>query len=167
MRQMTGSAGKRAVVALARERLGRRLTTMEGDFLSARLPRCDAIVASFALHHVATRRRKARLYARCFRALRSGGLLVSADCSLASIARVRSLDRAAWRAHLERRYSARRANAYLRAWAKEDVYVRLDTEIALLRSAGFIVDVPWRQGSFAVIVGGKPGASGARRATGG
>jgi hypothetical protein len=64
-------------------------------------------------------------------------------------------DRAAWLAHLRRRYGGIRAAAYLRAWAEEDVYFRLEDEIELLRSAGFSVDVPWRRDAFAVVLGTK------------
>src|SRR5688500_19250627 len=56
------------MLAFARKRLGRRLTTITSDFTSEPLPRCEAITASFALHHVATRARKRKLYARCFAA---------------------------------------------------------------------------------------------------
>jgi tRNA (cmo5U34)-methyltransferase len=143
------------MLRLADERLGRRLTTRRGDFLTAALPRCDAVTASFALHHVATRASKARLYARCFRALRPGGLFVNADCCLASNRRMQALDRGAWLGHLRRRYGGARGAAYLREWAKEDVYFRLEDEIELFRSAGFSVDVPWRRQSFAVVVGAK------------
>ena len=37
------------------------------------------------------------------------------------------------------------------AWAQEDVYVPLPQELELLRDAGFIPEVVWRQGVFAVI----------------
>jgi tRNA (cmo5U34)-methyltransferase len=143
------------MLRLAEQRLGRRMTTRCENFLAAAVPRCDAVTASFALHHVATRAAKARLYARCFGALRGGGLFVNADCCLASSRRVQALDRAAWLAHLRRRYGGARGAAYLRAWAKEDVYFRLEDEIDLLRGAGFSVDVPWRRDSFAVVVGTK------------
>lgn len=143
------------MLRLARQRLGTRLSTVRGDFRSADLPRCDAVTASFALHHVPSRHGKAALYARCFAALSRGGLFVNADCCLASNRRTRALDRGAWLAHLRRRYGGARATRYLRAWAKEDVYFRLEDEIALLKSAGFTVDVPWRRDSFAVIVGAK------------
>ena len=143
------------MLVLARKRLGARLTTVSGDFLTVPLPSCDAITASFALHHIRTRRQKARMYARCFAALRRGGVLVSADCSLADNPRLQAADRAAWRAHLERRYSRTRADQFLRAWAKEDVYFRLKDEVQIWRAAGFVVDVPWRREGFAVIVGVK------------
>ena len=144
------------ILALARERLGSRLATLAGDFFATPLPRCDVITASFSLHHVRTRARKAAVYRRCFHALRPGGLLVLADCCVAADPRQRARDHAAWRAHLERSYSRPRAQGYLRAWAKEDVYFPLQDEIALLERAGFNVDVRWRRRAFAVLVGRKP-----------
>lgn len=162
--RIVGIDNDEGMLALARKRLGGRLTAAPGDFLSTPLPRCDAVTVSFALHHVPTRRRKAALYARCFAALRPGGILVNADCCVASNLRLKVLDRAAWRAHLQRRYSRTRAEGFLRAWAKEDVYFRLEDEIGLLRSVGFAVDVPWRRGCFAVIVGAKPQARRSRPA---
>jgi SAM-dependent methyltransferase len=140
------------ILALARRRLGRRLTTIDGRFQSVLLPRCDAVTASFALHHVRTRARKATVYRRVARALRPGGLFVIADCCVASDRDQRALDRSAWRAHLERSYRPARAEGYLRAWAKEDVYFPLNDEIDLLRRAGFRVDVRWRRDAFAVLV---------------
>ena len=156
--RIVGLDNDEGMLALARKRLRGRLTALPGDFLSTRLPRCDVVAASFALHHIPTRRRKAALYGRCFAALRPGGLLVNADCCVASNQRLKALDRAAWRAHLQRSYSRTRAEGFLRAWAKEDVYFRLEDEVDLLQSAGFTVDVPWRRDSFAVIVGAKPEA---------
>ena len=144
------------MLALARKRLGDRLATMSGDFVKVALPRCDAVTSSFALHHIRTMRRKAAMYARCFAALRPGGMLVNADCCVASDPRLQAQDRSAWRAHLPRDYSRARAERLLRAWAQEDVYLRLEDEVALLRATGFTVDVPWRRGGFAVIVGTKP-----------
>ena len=55
--------------------------------------------------------------------------------------------------HLQQNiHAGRRPKAFLRAWAKEDVYFTLDRETELLREAGFDVDVVWRRDSFAVIV---------------
>jgi SAM-dependent methyltransferase len=161
--RIVGVDNDEGMLALAKKRLGNRLTVVSGDFRSAPLPACDAVTASFALHHVPTRQGKAALYRRCFAALRAGGLLVNADCCVASNPRLRAKDRDAWRMHLQRWYSGPRSAGFLKAWAKEDVYFRLEDEVALLRSAGFCVDVPWRRDAFAVIVGTKPG--GRRRRT--
>jgi hypothetical protein len=40
----------------------------------------------------------------------------------------------------------------LRTWSGEDTYVPLDVETAMLRDAGFRVDVLWRKGAFAVLL---------------
>src|SRR5438552_5527263 len=46
------------VLALASRRLGHRVTLVADSFLRTKLPVCDAVVASFALHHVRTRNAK-------------------------------------------------------------------------------------------------------------
>ncbi len=81
---------------------------------------------------------------------------------MATDARLAALDRRAWRAHLEQAYGRRQADAFLRAWSREDVYFRLEDELSMLCSVGFTVDVVWRRGAFAVIAAAKP----ARRGTG-
>jgi len=143
------------MLELATKRLGARLTPIRGDFMATPLPRCDAVTSSLALHHVRTRPRKALIYLRCHRALRRGGLMVNADCCVASDTQLAALDHQDWRAHLMRRYSGARSDSYFRAWAKDDEYRKLEDEIALMRQAGFSVDVPWRRGCLAVIAGRK------------
>lgn len=157
------------MLAIARRRLGARLTPAPGNFevllgdwatsgvarrrqADGRPARVDAMIASFALHHVRTRRRKAALYRHAFALLGRGGLFVSADCYPAADLRLQRRDRAAWRAHLESAYSRKQSAAFFRAWAKDDVHVPLDEEVAMLRAAGFATEIPWRLGSFAVLV---------------
>ena len=150
--QVIGIDEDEGMLTAARERLGRRLTsTVHDSFERSALPSCDAAVASLALHHVPTPARRLRLFRRLRAALRPGGVLIGADCYPASSSRIAAVDRAAWLAHLERAYTPREARAFLRAWAKEDHYATLADELALLRRAGFSVDVPWRRGAFAVI----------------
>jgi tRNA (cmo5U34)-methyltransferase len=141
------------ILTLAARRLRDRATLASGTFLRAPLPACDAVVASFALHHVRTRPAKAALYRRIRQALRPRGLFVSVDCHPAVDPTVRRAQRDAWLAHLRRAYSATQAAALLRAWAHEDVYVPLDAEIALMNRRGFTVEVLWRRGAFAVLRG--------------
>ena len=150
-----------AMLAIARRRLGGRLhdapwklrggakATVRGVWRSP----VDATTASFALHHVRTRARKAALYRRVHARLRRGGVFVSADCYPASDLRFRENGREAWLAHLSKLYSRRQAKGYFRAWARDDVHFTLEEELAMLRAAGFRTDVPWRIESFAVVVG--------------
>lgn len=150
-----------AMLAVAARRLGGRLDSIEADFSRADLrsvhdrrePPFDAITASLALHHVRTRRHKAAVYRRCFAALGPRGVLVSADNCLASSPAIQRADRAAWRGHLERSYTRSQSEHYLRTWAREDVYFRLDDERELMEAAGFAVDIVWRRRLFAVLVG--------------
>ena len=141
------------IAALATRRIGARATFVRGSFLRVALPRADAFVASFALHHVRTRAAKTRLYRRVRASLRRGGVFVSADCHPAGDRTLAAAQMAAWRAHLRRAYPPAQASALLRAWAREDVYVPLNVEVTLLRRAGFRVEVVWRRDAFAVLAG--------------
>ena len=97
--RVTGVDADGAMLATATRRLRGRIRTIEANFERVVLPRCDVVSASFALHHVPTRRRKAALYRRCFAALTPGGMFVSADCYLASTARLQKAHREAWIRH--------------------------------------------------------------------
>jgi ubiquinone/menaquinone biosynthesis C-methylase UbiE len=149
---VVGIDADEGMLATARRRLRRYAPTLiAGSFLHVPLPACDALTASFALHHVATRPARRALFGRAHAALRRGGVLVSADCHPGSAVEVVRAERLAWRSHLARTYGPRQADAYLRAWAAEDFYVPLDDERRLLQAAGFETDIVWRRGSFAVI----------------
>jgi SAM-dependent methyltransferase len=139
------------IAALATRRIGARATVIRGSFLRVPLPRADAFVASFALHHVRTRAAKTRLYRRIRAALRRGGVFVSADCHPARNRTLAAAQMTAWRAHLRRSYPPAQASALLRAWAREDVYMPLDVEMMLLRRAGFRTEIVWRRDAFAVL----------------
>ena len=144
-----------AILDMARHRLARAgavASFLHSSFLDGSLPRCDAIVTSLAFHHVATAERKQELYRECRRALAPRGLLISVDCFVSIDARLAELEREAWRAHLQRSYSAADTEEYFAAWAREDKYFPLVQELALLQSAGFTTDIAWRTAPFAVVV---------------
>jgi tRNA (cmo5U34)-methyltransferase len=149
-----------AMMQVARARLGRRIdrvTLVEGSFLDAPIPACDAIVASYALHHIRTRRQKQAFYRRCFDALRPGGVLVNGDCAPASTPEGFALDLDVWFTHLARTFGGRvGARRVYESWAEEDTYVPLADELRMLQRAGFSTDVPWRRAPFAVIAAIKP-----------
>jgi tRNA (cmo5U34)-methyltransferase len=142
--------------------LGARVELLHGGFATVALPRCHAAIQSFALHHLPDRRRKLTLYRKLFDALMPGGMLISADCHPGADPRIAAAHDAAWRAHLRQFYSAEESDAYLAAWASEDVYFSLDDEIEVLGAAGFHTDVWWRRDGFAVLAAIRP----ARRARG-
>jgi tRNA (cmo5U34)-methyltransferase len=145
-----------AMLAMARQRLGRRLTSIVGNFESTPFPACDVVTASFALHHIATPAAKGRVFRRVFAALRPGGLLIDADSHLSSAPKLLKRDYDAWRAHLAATHGPNGARRFMRAWAGEDTYFPLELETRLLRQAGFTVDVVWRKDAFAVIAATKP-----------
>jgi ubiquinone/menaquinone biosynthesis C-methylase UbiE len=141
------------MLATAARRLRRRRVTLVHDsFVRAALPACDAITASFALHHIEQPSVKRRLFRRAHRALRRGGILVSADCHPPASPWLAADGRRAWLGHLASAYGRRQAQRFLQAWAKEDVYTTLDVEERLLQAAGFSTTVVWRRNPFAVIV---------------
>ena len=145
------------MMTVARRRLGRQAERVEmasGSFVDAALPRADAIVATYSLHHIKRRADKQRFYRRCRRSVRTGGVLVSGDCFPASTPRGQARDLEVWMTHLTRTFGTRaKARRVYESWAEEDVYVPLAEEIDMLERAGFTVDVPWRRSPFAVIAG--------------
>jgi trans-aconitate methyltransferase len=140
------------LAAAARRLPGSRTRLVTNSFLRAPLPRCDAIVASFALHHIASPRTKRSLFSRARAALGRGGVLVSADCHPSALPSLASAGHQAWQRFLARTYGTRKAREFLATWAKEDFYTALDEELRLLHAAGFAPDVVWRRDAFAVIV---------------
>lgn len=143
------------ILRAAAQRLPVNAKFVCSSFLRAEIPRCDAVVASFALHHVRTRRSKAALYARIAEALKPDGRVVTVDCQPASDVTLARRQREAWKSHLMASYSEREADNYLEAWSHEDFYVPLDSEMELTTRAGFAVEVLWRKDAFAVLLAKK------------
>jgi trans-aconitate methyltransferase len=143
------------ILKAAAGRLPASSTFTCNSFLRAEIPPCDAIVASFALHHVRTRAAKAKLYRRLAGALRRGGQVITVDCHPAIDSSLARRQFAGWKAHLLRKYTAKEAENYLKAWSHEDVYMPLDAEMELMSRAGFTVEILWRKQAFAVLRGKK------------
>jgi ubiquinone/menaquinone biosynthesis C-methylase UbiE len=149
--RVVGIDADAAILDVARRRLGDRATFVVDSFLRAEIPACDAVVASFALHHVRTRMAKAALYRRIRQAMRPGARLIVVDCHPSDDPRTARAQFEAWTTHLERAYSPRRARSLLDAWAGEDVYVPLEAERRLMGDAGLRSETLWRKGAFAVL----------------
>ena len=116
------------------------------------LPRCNAVVASLALHHVATHPEKRELYRNILTALEPAGLVVVADALVHPDGPERRRMIEDLYAHMERNgISAEEAETHLAQWAEEDFYVSLPDEMALIAGAGFSrPDCFWRDGLIAV-----------------
>lgn len=117
----------------------RKLTLMEGDYLTVPLPSCayDVAVAFETLHHFSPET-KLGLFRRIFAALRPGGMLLEGDYTAESDE---------MEAYLFAELARRRARQHV----PEHVFVHFDTpltlehELALLRQAGFMAEVlGWR-----------------------
>ena len=143
------------LVAAAR-RIPARAEFVTSNFEAAHIPACDAVIASFSLHHIAQLPRKQSLYERIRQALTPNGVLLIADCYPAQDAVLHSQQFAAWKEHLQKSYTVHEAQEYLDAWADEDFYMPLNVEIECLRRAGFDVEVLWRKDAFAVLQASKP-----------
>jgi ubiquinone/menaquinone biosynthesis C-methylase UbiE len=148
------------ILALAKRRLSqkraRKPALMQGNFLASPLPRCDAIVATLALHHIADAKTKQRFYAQSFAALRRGGILANGDCFMAENPRLSQRYMKIWEKHLRQFYRPRQAQGFFAAWAEEDTYFPLAQELAMLKAVGFEAEVIWRRAPFAVVMGRKP-----------
>jgi len=116
---------------------GERAELVHGSF-EATLPKCDAVVASLALHHVADLPRKRALYTKVRKALRPGGVFAIADVTVHEQGRERELIYESWSMWMAT-HGIRRteADALFAKWTKEDRYWPLTTELRLLEEAGF------------------------------
>jgi len=140
------------ILKLAERRLGSRARLLRRSFTRVSLPPCEAVVASFALHHIRSRSSKASLYRRIRAALRPGKIFISVDCQPAANRGLAREQHQQWKSHLLSSYTAKQAVALLASWAKEDTYVPLEAELDLLRRAGLKPEVLWRKGAFAVLL---------------
>ncbi|HLK34357.1 MAG TPA: class I SAM-dependent methyltransferase [Terriglobales bacterium] len=140
------------ILRLAERRLRGRAQLMCGTFTRVPLPACDAVVASFSLHHIRSRRAKLHLYRRVRSAFRQQGAFIDVDCYPAANPRLAQEQREAWKAHLRTSYTPKQARSLLASWAREDTYVPLEAELDLLKQSGLRPEVLWRKGSFAVLL---------------
>ena len=116
------------------------------------LPPCHAVVASLALHHVATHDAKRDLYRSILSALEPGGLVCVADALVYEEGPERDRMVEDLFAHMgQHGISANEGAAHFAQWAEEDFYVSLPDELNLIADAGFPhPDCFWREGLIAV-----------------
>jgi tRNA (cmo5U34)-methyltransferase len=116
------------------------------------LPRCNAVVATLALHHVATHDEKRTLYRSIHGALEPGGLVLVGDVLAYPGGPEREGMQRDWYVHMaEHGITPEQADGHFAEWAEEDVYVPLPDELGLIADAGFPrPDIFWRDGLLTV-----------------
>jgi tRNA (cmo5U34)-methyltransferase len=135
-------------------RFGERTSCVRGSFAEVLSP-CDAVVASLAFHHVASRDDKRALYRRVREALRPGGVLAIADATVQEHGRAHDWVYEVWAAHMAAHGIPRaEADQLFANWAKEDTYQPLHVELSLLADAGFeSPECFWKHGPMSVYGG--------------
>lgn len=124
------------------------------------LPRCDAVVASLALHHVADLGEKRALYNAIHAALEPGGMLVVGDVTVYDDEPERRWMFADWSLGMQRYgISAADAETHFAQWAAhEDRYLPLTTELEAIGAAGFTrPECFWKLGALTVFGGFRDG----------
>jgi tRNA (cmo5U34)-methyltransferase len=142
------------MLATARERcaaLGGRVRYVERSFTDP-LPRCDAVAACIALHHVKDMAVKAGIYKNIFTALKPGGIFVNADTCVCATPVLRDHTFKLWAASMRPHgIDEIQAHAHFANWALEDYYPPLMTELRMLAAAGFAEpECFWREAAAAV-----------------
>ncbi|MDE3259694.1 MAG: class I SAM-dependent methyltransferase [Gemmatimonadota bacterium] len=135
------------------KRFGTRVRFRECSF-EAPLPACDAVAACLALHHIPLMERKRVLYKHIFRALRPGGVFVTADVTMTADPEEREQCYRIWTAHLvSRGIDEKRAREHFEEWSSEDTYFPVEDELAAMREAGFDAKCAWRDPPNTLLVG--------------
>jgi tRNA (cmo5U34)-methyltransferase len=121
------------------------------------LPRCNAVVATLALHHVADNDEKQELFRAIHEALEPGGLVVVGDLLIHPEGPERRQMLRDWYAHMARHgITEEAADGHFAQWAEEDRYTALVEELEVIGAAGFPrPDCFWRDGGLAVYGGFK------------
>ena len=146
------------MIAQARQRLSNfgaraRFTLRSFD---EPLTASDAVAASLSLHHIPTLEAKAAFYARVFRALRPGGVLVNADVNMPPASTERDRLYRYWADHLVANGIAEeRAWQHFDEWSEEDTYLPREAESRQLERVGFEVECIWSDGPVGVVVAKK------------
>ena len=141
------------------KRFGAQARFRERSFFDP-LPRCHAVAASLALHHVPNIEDKQALYRHVHDALWPGGVFLNADVVMPKSRDEQEAVYRLWAAHLTSSgIPETRAYEHFAEWAGEDTYFPLDKELGALAAAGFEVATIWSQSPLVVLKGVRRGLS--------
>lgn len=116
----------------------------------------DVIVASMVLHHIEGRD-KPRFYRKLYRALSRGGVFLCIDIFISSDSRLQKLYMDKWKRFMKANgLSLKKTNEMIARHEREDRPVPFETELAMLREAGFrCVEIILKHYNFAAYGGAK------------
>ena len=119
------------------------------------MDRCDAVIATLALHHIPTLDAKQAVYSNIFEALSDGGIFLNGDCTLDMTEPAHSVMLRYWLDFMGKHgITEAEGRKHLADWAKEDTYQQMFDELRILAQAGFRrPEVYWHEGPFAVYGG--------------
>ena len=137
------------------ERFGERVCFREWSF-DQPLPRCDAVAASLALHHIPAMQAKRELFQRICGALRPGGVFVNVDVTISAEPAQQQQSYRLWAEHMMScGIDERQAYRHFDEWASQDTYFPLEDELAAMRKAGFDAQCLWQRRPNTLLIGYK------------
>ena len=134
-----------------------RYETLLQDMWNAHFPEgsCDAVVASFAIHHGRGQAVYKELYQEIFKWLRAPGIFACCDVVEGDTQAISELNEAGWRRFLRRKnFPPFEVERLFSNYRREDSPLSLKQHLSLLTQAGFTAaDVLWKRFNFSVYVG--------------
>lgn len=142
----------REMLSLAQGRLARfgaRFEIEAGSFNDP-LPRVNAVLAAFALHHIRNLNEKTEVYRRIREAIHPGGVFLNADAVSGPFWPYLRNEWAAFMAG--KGFTLEQAYQNLDDWAEEDMYFSAHEELCAMAEAGFEhPECLWRRGTVAIL----------------
>jgi tRNA (cmo5U34)-methyltransferase len=120
---------------------------------AAPLPKADAVLSAFALHHVPDLATKTEVYRNIRRSLLPGGIFLNNDAVAGPLwPQLRD----EWAAFMATQgHTVQEAYDHLATWSHEDTYFSVREELAAMHAAGFAEpECFWRRGAISIL-GGK------------
>ncbi|MBI4427731.1 MAG: class I SAM-dependent methyltransferase [Ignavibacteriales bacterium] len=147
------------MLGIARQRFSgikHKVSLLEKSFYEP-LPRCDAVVATLALHHVHELRKKTALYRNIYAALGAPGIFLNGDCTTSRSKTIQKEEYRIWSDFMKGHgMNDEEVQKHFAEWEGEDTYFSLSEELSALRSAGFPEpECYWKYGPMAIYGGVK------------
>jgi tRNA (cmo5U34)-methyltransferase len=138
-----------------------RFETIEADFARADLGRnrYDAVISSFAIHHMRSLDEYRTLYRAIAASLSSVGIFLCCDVVAGARASLSAIDEEDWIDFLqEKDFAQADIERILSNYRIEDSPISVHAHMNLIEEAGFeTADIVWKRANFAVYVGLKSG----------